>query len=198
MRSSRRRLASRTGNLVPAGVEAEWVSLDGRLREAALWSGRLARSRRRASVLTGTGGEAVLTDEDDAGQSAVRPVGRYVYEPDDAVIRAHLVTAVTAACHGWLLDPHLGYVSSDTLLSLPYARGYEVLDVLPYREKQLRAALRARDVGAVTIKKRGVAVTPEALRRRLALTGSAHATVILTRTPRSAVALLVEPHPPCG
>jgi SAM-dependent methyltransferase len=179
--------------LIPAGVEAEWVSLDGQLREAALWSGGLAEAERRATVLSSTGSTAELTEDDAPDSVDTLPVGRYVYEPDDAVVRAHLVTAVAARSEGWLLDPHLAYVSSDRRAALPFARGYEVLDVLPFKEKALRAALRARHVGAVTIKKRGVHVTPEQLRRRLALHGAEHATVILTRTPGSAQALLVRP-----
>lgn len=184
-------------HLVPSGVEAEWVSLDGSLREAALWSGRLAGDvRRRATVMRSAGGGASatsVTDADDPGAVGVDAVGRYLYEPDDAVVRAHLVTAVAAQVSGWLLDDHIAYVSSNRLVSSPLARAYEVLAVLPYRLKLLRAALRERDVGAVTIKKRGVQVTPEELRKRLGLTGTQPATLVITRTPASAVALLVEP-----
>ena len=98
-------------DLVPEGVEAEWVSDHGEVKEAALWSGRLATTRRRATVI-GDGGLATLTDEDDPG-AGVRPVGRYLYEPDGAVIRAGLVTAVAAACDGGLLDEHIAYVTTD-------------------------------------------------------------------------------------
>ncbi len=178
--------------LVPADVEAEWVSLDGGLKEAALWSVGVNRVRRRATVLGSAGESATLTDRDESVEAAVRPPGRYLYEPDDAVIRAHLVTSVCALVGGWLLDEHLAYVSSDQLVPTPFASTYEVHDVLPFQEKQLRAALRARDIGPLTIKKRGVSVTPEALRARLGLRGSTPGTVVLTRTPGSALALLVE------
>ncbi|MEP6665133.1 MAG: SAM-dependent methyltransferase, partial [Nocardioidaceae bacterium] len=179
-------------SLVPDDVEAEWVSLDGQLKEAALWAGQPGVSR-RATLLRSRGDTGAVTDADDTGAVSTQEPGRYVYEPDDAVIRAHLVTAVAARVKGWLLDEHLAYVSSDHLVRTPLARAYEVIDVLPFKEKQLRAALRARDVGPLTIKKRGVQVTPETLRSRLALTGSRAATIVLTRTPKSAVALLVEP-----
>ena len=53
--------------LVPDGVEAEWVSDRGEVKEAALWSGRLATVARRATVI-GDGGLATLTEEDDPGQ----------------------------------------------------------------------------------------------------------------------------------
>jgi len=180
---------------VPAGVEAEWVSLDGQLREAVLWSGRAAVRDRRASVLRSAGDPGELTDADDPGTAEVQAAGRYVHEPDDAVIRAHLVTAYASRVRGWLLDPHLAYVSSDVLVSSRLGKAYRVVDVLPFREKSLRAALRARDIGTLTIKKRGIDVTPESLRTRLRLRGSQQATLILSRTPGSAVALLVEPLP---
>lgn len=180
--------------LVPAGVEAEWVSVDGAVKEAALWSVGHGGVRRRATLLrSGRPETATLTDADDPGPVGVAPPGRFLYEPDGAVIRASLVTAVAASVSGWLLDPHLAYVSSDRQVATPYARAYGVSEVVPYREKHLRAALRARDVGIVTIKQRGIAGTPEALRSRLALRGSAAATVVLTRTPKGALALLVEP-----
>jgi hypothetical protein len=76
------------------------------------------------------------------------------------------------------------------------ARAYEVLEVLPFKEKSLRAALRSRDVGPLTIKKRGVTVTPETLRRRLRLSGRTAATIIVSRTPRGVAVLLVQPLTP--
>lgn len=181
-------------SLVPPGVEAEWVSDHGEVKEAALWSGSLATTARRATVI-GTGGLATLTDEDDPGPEAVGvlPVGRCLYEPDGAVIRAGLVTAVAAGVGGGLIDEHLAYVTSAEAFATPFARGYEVLEELPYREKQLRAALRERGIGRLTIKKRGVDVVPEQLRKRLDLHGDDEATIVLTRVAGQGTALLVRP-----
>ncbi len=180
-------------DLVPDGVEAEWVSDHGEVKEAALWSGRTATTARRATVI-GTGGLATMTDEDDPGAAVgVRPVGGYLYEPDGAVIRAGLVTAVAAGVHGGLLDPKIAYVTSDDAVRTPFARGYRVVDELPYREKQLRAALRERGIGRLTVKKRGVDVVPEVLRKRLALSGEGEATIVLTRVDGRGAVFLVEP-----
>ena len=178
-------------DLVPAGVEAEWVSDHGEVKEAALWSGRLATTPRRATVI-GEGGLATLTDEDDPG-APVGPVGAFLYEPDGAVIRAGLVTAVAAGVEGRLVDEHIAYVVSDSSYRTPFARGYEVLEELPYREKALRAALRERRIGRLTIKKRGVDVVPDQLRKRLDLAGEEEATIVLTRVAGHGVALLVRP-----
>jgi SAM-dependent methyltransferase len=181
-------------DLVPEGVEAEWVSDQGDLKEAVLWSPQLATVRRRATVIR-SHGLATLTDEDDPADRAVREVGGFLYEPDDAVIRAGLVTAVAAGVHGGLVDEHIAYVTSDAAYTTPFARGYEVLEELPYREKALKAALRERGIGPVTIKKRGVGVVPEELRRRLALHGEQEATLVLTRVGGKGTALLVRPIP---
>ena len=179
-------------DLVPPGVEAEFVSDEGEVKEAALWSPALATVRRRATVIRG-GGLATLTDEDDPGTATTRPVGGYLYEPDGAVIRAGLVTAVASGVDGGLLDPHIAYVTSDQAFRTPFARSYEVLEELPYKEKALRAALRERGIGRLAIKKRGVVVVPDELRRRLALRGDEEGTLVLTRVAGEGTALLVRP-----
>ncbi|NEA34142.1 class I SAM-dependent methyltransferase [Streptomyces sp. SID13031] len=168
---------------VPDDVEAEWVSDAGEVKEAALWSGKLyAGTTRRATLLPGG---ATVTSAPEA-ESA--PVGQYIYEPDGAVVRAGLVTAVAEAVNGWLLDLRIAYVSSDALVATPLASTYEVVEELPYKEKALRSWVRAQGIGTLEIKKRGVDFDPAVLRKKLAPKGSASATLIVTRIGRDAVA----------
>ena len=109
--------------LVPRHVEADWVSLDGDLREACLWSPAPGAARRRATVLSARS-SATCTDLDlPAEPVTAHEPGRYLYEPDDAVIRAHLVGVVAARTEGWLLDPHLAYVSADRLAAVCTGEG---------------------------------------------------------------------------
>jgi len=178
--------------VLPGDVEAEWVAEDGEVKEAALWSSYLATVRRRATVI-GASGLATLTDEDDPGECPVTAPGQFLYEPDGAVIRAGLVTAVAAGVHGALLDPNIAYVTGDEAFKTPFARSYEVLETLPYKEKALRAALRERHIGRLTIKKRGVNVVPDQLRKRLSLHGDEEATIVLTRAAGHGTTLLVRP-----
>lgn len=168
---------------VPDGVEAEWVSDSGDVKEAALWSGALSSASRRATLLpSGT----TLTQA-DALDPVIRPAGTYIYEPDGAVIRAGLVTAVCALTGGWLLDPRIAYVSSDEVVDTPFASAYEVESRLPYQEKALRAWVRERGIGTLEIKKRGIDLDPAALRKRLAPKGSSAATLVVARIGRDAV-----------
>lgn len=170
---------------VPEDVEAEWVSDAGEVKEAALWSGKLfAGTTRRATLLPG--GATVTAAQ--APEALVGPAGRYIYEPDGAVVRAGLVTSVAQAVGGWLLDPRIAYVSGDELVPTPLASAYEVLEELPYKEKTLRSWVRAAGIGTLEIKKRGIDMDPAVLRKRLAPKGAATATLIVTRIGRDAVA----------
>ena len=181
-------LASGAG--VPPAIEAEWVSVGGEVKEAALWFGPLATATRRATVLPAG---ATLVDSGLGPPPAGTP-GDWLYEPDGAVIRAGLVGEVVAALPGGrLLDPTIAYVAADALVRTPYARAYRVTDVLPFSLARLRALLRSRGVGRVTVKKRGSAVDVEALRRDLRLSGPGEATVVLTRLAGAPTVLLCEP-----
>lgn len=191
--------------LAPDGVEAEWVSFGGGVKEAVLWSAGFAAPgvTRRATVLPAG---AQLTDADPES-TAIGPVspGDLLYEPDGAVIRAGLVRQVAALLPGGRrIDEHLAYLAADGVgaaadaagnaaVSTPLARGFRVLDVLPFSVKRLRAELRRREVGVVEIKKRGVDVDPAALRRELSPRGPASLTVLLARVGDSRLAILAEP-----
>ncbi|MGK5631165.1 class I SAM-dependent methyltransferase [Streptomyces sp. URMC 123] len=189
---------------VPEDAEAEWISDGGDVKEAVLWFGtgpagaartvpagdaRTSPAAVRATLLPGphtlTG--AGLPDP------APGPVGRYLYEPDGAVIRAHLVADVAARVGGRLIDETIAYVTADELHPTPYATAYEITDVLPFNLKKLKALLRDRKVGTATIKKRGSAVEPDDLRRKLKLQGPESVTVFLTRAAGAPTMLLGHP-----
>lgn len=177
--------------LIAPGAEAEWVSVDGDVVEACVWYGPLARVPRRATVLPSG---SCLTGSGTA-QAPVGPVRRYLYEPDGAVIRSHLVAEFASTVDGCLADPSIAYVYSDSAAPTPLAKCYEVLEVLPLAVKRLRAELRERGVGTLTVKKRGSALDPEEFRRAMRLSGTHSATVVLTRIAGAHRALLVRPVP---
>jgi hypothetical protein len=157
--------------------EVEVTSYQGSVREACLWWGGLAEPgvRRRATVLD-RGEQLTDIEPDDCG---VRPAGRWIVDPDGAVVRAGLVRHYGARHALWQLDPDIAYLSGDRLP--PAVRGFEVLEQLEFDERRLRQALSALDCGALEILVRGVQIDPDALRRRLRLRGSRSLTVVLTR-----------------
>ncbi|MET8309022.1 methyltransferase domain-containing protein [Micromonospora sp. NPDC005173] len=183
--------------LIPTGAEAEWVSVDGDLVEAALWCGELAEVPRRATVYRQeAGGDEFRCHQLTGSGAAEAPVGpprRYLYDPDPAVVRAHLVAELAGELDATLGDPSIAYLYADRPTRTPYARCLEITDVLPFSLKRLRTLLRDRRVGRVEILKRGSALTPEQLRRDLRLAGDTAASLVLTRVAGAPTVLICRP-----
>jgi SAM-dependent methyltransferase len=188
-------------------AEVEIVSLRGECKEATLWLGGLRRVARRATILP-SGVE--LADHDAAaptsiaprplapgpsGPAPIRPPGRYLYEPDCAIVRAHLVAHLATRFGLAQLDPEIAYLTGDAPPEslAPYAAGFAVLDAFPFSLKELNRRLRAAGVGRVVIKKRGLPIEPDHFRRQLKLAGDAERVIVLTRVQNAAYMLICSP-----
>jgi hypothetical protein len=155
------------------------------------WFGDLAKNAgaRRATVLDGREPHSFV------GRGGVTPdiaarIGRFLHEPHAAVLAADLAGELGCADGLAALAPHVAYFSSDVLKANPLLASFEVLDALPFDKKRLRAALRARRVGRLEIKKRGVDVDPAALERQLALDGEESVTLFVAPHGAGTVAIL--------
>ncbi|WP_405839270.1 class I SAM-dependent methyltransferase [Streptomyces platensis] len=182
---------------LPEDAETEWISDGGDVKEAVVWFGaagdgadRITSGGRRATLLPA--GDSLLgagLPDPEPG-----PVGDWLYEPDGAVIRAHLVADIAQQLDGRLIDPTIAYITADRLTATPYAAAYAITDVLPFHVKKLKALLRERGVGIAVIKKRGSAVEPEELRKKLKLGGGrTSCTIFLTRVAGAPTMLLGHP-----
>lgn len=159
-------------------AEIEFISLKGELKEAVLWFGPLKTTKRRAMVQPGAytlTGDPLLT----LPERILEPLA-FLYEPDPAVLRAGLVRNLAVQLNAYQLDPDIAYLTTDKIVDTPFARVWEIENWFPFRLKQLRAYLRERSVGQVTVKKRGSPLQPESLIRDLRLKGDAERVVFLT------------------
>lgn len=135
-----------------------------------------------------------------------------VWEPDPGVIRAGLVAELCAQMNGQMLDEHIAYFSipdaefedTDTPAATAgyapsLARGYRVLEVMDFQVKALKRWAQHHELTSVEIKKRGVDVTPETLRRQILPkkpTGpKKHALLLVTRLAEDRVVAVIEPLP---
>jgi hypothetical protein len=180
---------------IPADAEAQWVSVDGDLVECTLWFGSVAREGvARSALLLGKAGTHELTSATFTRTDApLGERGEYVHEPDAAIIRSHLVGELAEQLGANLFAPEIAYLSTNIRVSSPWMRSYRVLDELAFDRKRLKAYLRERGIGVLEIKKRGSDVSPEALRKEMALKGENAATLIVTRVGDAHRVLVVEP-----
>src|SRR5262249_4901581 len=83
--------------------------------------------------------------------------GRYLYDPDPAVVRAGLVTDLARSLAAWQFDEEIAYLSADALQPTPLARALLVEESLPFHLGRLRELLRSRGVGVLNVWRRGSA-----------------------------------------
>jgi hypothetical protein len=163
---------------IPGDCEVEFISEKGVCKEAVLWFGDLKTGpRRRATLLPGG---HTLTDE-PVPTPDVRPPGSFLYEPDAAVVRSHLIHQLAHQLDASLLNPQVAYLTSDALISTPFAAAYEIVDIFHFSLKRLQAYVREHSIGQITVKKRRFPLDADEVTRRLRLKGSSAATVVLTR-----------------
>jgi hypothetical protein len=172
---------------VPAGWETEFVADRRDLKEATLWSPAWATAVSRATVLPG--GETLVHDLDVVAPEVLEP-GRYLLDPSPAVTRAGAVADLAAVVGGWQIDPRIGFLSADSPMVTPFGRSMAIEASLPFGVKPLAAELRRLDIGAIDIRRRGLAGDVDELRRRLRPRGSRRATVVLTRVSEQPWALV--------
>jgi SAM-dependent methyltransferase len=192
--------------LVPPGWEAEFIAEARDLKEAVLWSPALATAPsaaasqtsslrtgaadtgpRRATVLAaGPPGRAprVSTLTARLGDPVpLREPGEYLLDPNPAVTRASLVEDLARELGGGAakIDPRIAFLTLDRDMRTPFARTLRVLESAPWNEKQFARRLRELDIGAVDIRRRGLAGDVDQIHRRLKLAGRKRATVVITR-----------------
>lgn len=196
---------------LPADFCVEWVSVDGDLVEATLWSPALSPegAGRQAVVILGEETHILSTDEARPANASVEfaPVGdmaAFIAEPDPAVIRAGLVSVLARQWGAHALSQGMAYLSGATIPASPFAQRFEVLDVVGLKPKAIAAALRGLNAHSVEVKKRGSDISPEALRQsiRRALVPknaqSVEITVIATRIGGKHQAILARRMPAPG
>lgn len=180
---------------IPDDAEAVWVSDDGDLVELTLYFGLVQRPnvKRAALLLTPTGTHEITSNSSERLDAPIGVLGKYLYEPDAAVIRSHLVGDLALELGLHIFSNEIAYLTGDQEVSSPWLKGYEVLENLVFDRKKLKAYLREKNIGTLEIKKRGADITPEQLRRELDPKGKESATLIVTRVAGAHRVLIVRP-----
>lgn len=164
---------------IPQEAEVEFVSEQGQVKEGTLWFGTLqSGAKRRATLLPG--GDSLSNLQNTGAPVPLSQPLEYLYEPDGAVIRAHLVETLAQQIGARKIDDDIAYLTAEAARSTPFARCFKIDHAMPFHLKQLRHHLRQAGVGRVVVKKRGSPIAPEELQRRLQLEGEEEAIVFLT------------------
>ena len=175
---------------LPPDAEVEFISVAGEVKEAVLWFGPLRSGAGRRATLLPEG--HTLASEPGEPVAVTQPQS-YLYEPDGAVIRAHLVEELARRLGATKVNAEIAYLTAVTPQATPFARCFAIEDVFPFQLKRLRAYLRQRGIGRVTIKKRGAPLDPVWLEQQLRLQGSEERILFLTHIEGKTAVLVGRP-----
>jgi hypothetical protein len=177
----------------------EWISRTRLCRQLVAWFGSLPSEpgRRRATRLshnlTASGPELVVGSFVSSPHIDVEvacAIGRYVFEPDAAVLAADLTGALAADQQLQSVAGGAAYLTADEPRNSPLLDSFEVLDVMPYRARAIEEWLRARGIGRLEVKKRGVDLDPARVQRELQVPGNESATLLICRVRGKVSAIL--------
>ncbi len=132
---------------------------------------------RRATLLP----EGVSLTPADGPEVEVGMPGGYLIDPNPAVTRAGLVQELARELGAWKIDQRIAFLSTNEPVQTPFGRTMRVIDSAPWNQKQLPARLRDLNIGAVDIRRRGLAGDVEVLHKKLKLRGSSRGTLVMTR-----------------
>jgi len=152
----------------------EYVSEAGVCKQlVAWWHGGQAASEdrpgRRATVLTGPLDDPHATSI-KAGMAPYAPIrepGKWLVEPDPALVAAEAVDDLAEAEGLWRIAIGLPWLFGDRTVSTPLASCFEVLADVPGRKRDIAKAVRKLGGGRVEVKTRGVKLDTDSLQRQL-------------------------------
>ncbi|MGC4002596.1 MAG: hypothetical protein QM811_05405 [Pirellulales bacterium] len=186
------------GRLADLPQTREWIASRRECRQQVVWFGRAADapgSRRATVVRAADDWEAAPFAESFTGlpDQAVERCDEwaaYLHEPSAALLAAELDGAFAREQSYLQIQPGLPYYTSDRSATSALASSFRIELVTPWRKDRVKALLHERNIGRLEIKKRGVELDPETVRKELKLKGDNAATLFLTRRGEQRIAIL--------
>ncbi len=174
----------------PQAYTLEFIAENNQLKEILMCTACLATPgiNKKAIILP-----AMLTMTDNTPQSSIiSPIMSYLYEPNVAIIRAHLVQHLAAELNCSRINEHIALLTSDEEISTLYAKCYSVHKIIKHDMKLLKKILKNQKIGNLVIKTRGYPLTVEEFRKKIKLNGKNSATLFIIRLAKKHVFCLTE------
>ena len=196
--------------LLAMGGRVEFISDRGECKEAVLWFDELARDfpslppisyemrgfqtdAKYSATLLRPETPPVTLQPFECSPILLSEPQEWLYEPDPAVIRAHLLPELGGILGAALIDFSIAYMTAPKEIETPFASSYKIMETLPFNLKLIQAKLRQLGGKITVVKKRGVIHEPDQVRKSLKPCGEAEFTLVLTHRGEKQIAMICEP-----
>ncbi|MCA9114197.1 MAG: methyltransferase domain-containing protein [Planctomycetaceae bacterium] len=169
-------------------AEIELISYEGECREATVWFGDLGEPGLwRATALPS--GETLFGNPLEVQAPMAEP-GRWLCDPDPAIVRAGLVDLLADRTGLSRLDDAEEYLTGEEPVDSPFLTCLEIIAELPGSDKAIRRWFRDHPARDVEIRCRHLPVDAERVRRKLPKTGEEPQVLVFARVAGTARALV--------
>jgi len=180
--------------VLPEEPEIEIIAEDNNCKVAMLWFGDLkTKAKRRATILSGkpvSAGKLAdnpVYDFVDSDPRTIVPIilepRLYLYEPNKAIIKAHLVEEAAAAYGLSKINRQLSFLTGDALVGRNEPgvfRAFKVRTCRPFALKELKSFLKTEKISRVNIITKRFPLLPEELYQKLKIKEGGNLFLIVT------------------
>ena len=180
---------------IPRNSEIVYLGAHDDCRECLVLFGALMKNPHKIQAIqvhkNGTIDTSWISESDFSliQNLSVKPLNNYIAEPSPLLIRSHLFSELVPENAG-ILSENIAYITSETPIALTGFRNFKVLDFCPLSTSKIKGMLRKRNIGKLTLKKRGVEINPEQEIKRLSPKGNLEAILFYTRIQGEKYAIL--------
>ncbi len=176
-------------------AERQWIGSGRECRQQVVWFGKLAQypGQHSAQVVHHRDSDSrCLVGTPNTSVPVAGRVADFVCEPHAVVLASQLTATLAAECDLLALDAQVAYLTSERPIEDLLLSCFAVLDIFPFDIRKLRTALQARHIGHLEVKKRGVPLDPDTVRKQLQGRGDQSATLLITPHAGSIRAILCQ------
>lgn len=180
----------------PQPVELQWIGHSRECKQQVVWCGDLMRYP-NCRVATVIAQKETFEYSKEIGfvkncpTNVAERIGKFVYEPHNTVIAAHLTDSMAVDFELKRISPGIAYLTGDCEIENGLLSRFEVLECMNADYKKVSAALRQYKFRSLEIKNRGVPDDLVKKFRAIRLSGEGDAaTVLLVQYKKRMIAII--------
>lgn len=162
--------------------DIEVLSLKGEVKEVILWFGKFKNHKDKKSILA-----TKLPEKITITQIQPKPFieldlpKKYIYEPDPAFIKAHLIEEIAQQYTLKKLNPNIAYLTSDRNIVTPVLKKYQVITYLDVNYENISKKLSEINIGKIDYKSRGIDIDLKNIHKQIKGKGKNKGLIIFTK-----------------
>ena len=170
--------------------DIEVVSYKGEVKEIMLWFGNLKNNLNKNQILATKLPEKITVTKEKGLNISLSDTKKYLYEPDPAFIKAHLIEDLAKKFELNLINRKIAYLTGNNNIDTPFLKKYIVKKVLDINYEEINKTLSELNLGKIDFKSRGVNVNLRNIHKKIKGTGKYKGLVIFTKIKEDNKAIL--------